>query len=101
VSPAIADMLGYSVNEALQIPYMDLVHPDDRRRAHDAIAKQVVGGERIDAFVGRMRHKNGTWRVLSWRSMPRGRLMFATARDVTHDIEAANATKTPKETTRE
>jgi len=97
VSPAIADMLGYSVNEALRIPYMDLVHPDDQARARDVIRKQLVAGERIDAFVGRMRHKDGSWRVLSWRSMPRGRLMFATARDVTDDIEAANELRTAKE----
>jgi len=89
VSPAITDMLGYSVEEVLQIPYMDLVHPEDRERAADVVRRQVVGGERIDPFVGRMRHKDGSWRILSWRSMPRGDLMFATARDVTDEERAA------------
>ena len=39
VSPAIADMLGYSVAEAQRIPYMELIHPEDRERARDAVAK--------------------------------------------------------------
>ena len=41
LSPAITDMLGYSVEEALQIPYLDLVHPDDRARAHDVVERQM------------------------------------------------------------
>jgi len=97
LSPAIADMLGYSVAEAQRIPYMELIHPEDRDRAREAVNRQLVRGERIDAFIGRMRHKNGSWRVFSWRSMPRGRLMFATARDVTDEIDAANQLRAAKE----
>jgi len=97
VSPAITEMLGYSVEEALRIPYMDIVHPDDRERALDVVRRQVVGGERIDAFVGRMRHKDGSWRVLSWRSLPRGDLMFATARDVTDEERAAEELRDAKD----
>ena len=89
VSSAMADMLGYSVEEALKIPYMELVHPDDRVRTVAAVDHQVVGGQRLERFTCRMRHKDGSWRVISWRSMARGNLMFATARDVTAEANAS------------
>ncbi|HEV8443466.1 MAG TPA: PAS domain S-box protein [Steroidobacteraceae bacterium] len=97
LSPAVTDVLGYTIEEALRIPYMDLVHPDDRARAHDVVRRQVDKGERIDAFTGRMLHKNGSWRTLSWRSLPRGNLMFATARDVTDEVRAQQELRDAKE----
>ncbi len=97
LSPAVADMLGYSIEEALRIPYMDLVHPDDRSRALDAVRHQIDAGERIDPFVGRMRHKDGSWRILSWRSMARGGLLFATARDVTEEVRASQELRDAKD----
>ena len=81
-------MLGYSVAEALRIPYMDLIHPGDQQRAQEAIRRQMVQGLPVEEFSGRFRHKDGRWRVLSWRSMPLGDLMFATARDITEKIRA-------------
>jgi PAS domain S-box-containing protein len=96
LSPAVTDVLGYSVEEALAIPYMDMMHPDDQPRAADAVRRQMQAGERIDSFVGRFRHKNGSWRVLSWRSQPRGNLMFATARDVTDEMLASQELREAK-----
>jgi PAS domain S-box-containing protein len=89
VSPAMADILGYSVDEALKIPYMEMVHPEDRARTVAAVDHQVVEGQPLERFICRMRHKDGSWRVISWRSMARGKLMFATARDVTAEAHAS------------
>ncbi len=97
VSRSITEMLGYGVDEVLKIPYMELIHPEDHAAAHDAIEKQVVRGERVDQFVNRFRHKDGSWRTLSWRSMPRGELMFASARDVTDDVRAEQELREAKE----
>jgi PAS domain S-box-containing protein len=97
VSPAITDMLGYSVDEALKIPYMEMIHPDDRPRALETVREQLVEHRRIDEFVGRFRHQNGSYRILSWRSMPRNDLMFATARDVTEEVRAAEELRQAKE----
>jgi PAS domain S-box-containing protein len=88
LSPAVTEMLGYSVDEALRIPYMEMIHPEDRPAATEAIRRQMEAGERVNVFAGRFRHKNGSYRVLAWRSMPRGGLMFATARDVTDAARA-------------
>ena len=40
-------------------------------------------GEKVLHFENRYRHKDRSWRVLSWRSVPHDDLMYATARDVT------------------
>lgn len=91
VSPAVTDMLGWSVEEFLVQPFMDMVHPDDRDATLREVEKQMTTGEKVLQFENRYRHKDGTWRRLSWRSVPQpGGLMYATARDVTarHQAEA-------------
>ncbi len=84
VSPAVTDILGWTVAEFLAQPFLDLVHPDDRAATLAEVERQVVGGSNVLQFENRYRHKDGSWRVLSWRSVPQpGGLMYATARDVT------------------
>ncbi len=90
VSPAVTEMLGYTLEELLPMPYFDLMHPEDRARAEDAVREQIELGRRVDEFVGRFRHKDGSWRTLSWRSFPNHDLIYATARDVTDQVRAAN-----------
>jgi len=81
-SPAVVDILGWSVEEFLAIPFMEQIHPDDRASAAKEVERQR-GGEKVMHFECRFRHKDGSWRVLSWRSAPHGELLYATARDVT------------------
>jgi PAS domain S-box-containing protein len=83
VSPAVKDMLGYDVDEFLATPFMDLIHPDDHDATRVQIERQLVHHERVDRFDCRFKHKDGSWRLLSWRSSPQGNLMFAAARDIT------------------
>jgi PAS domain S-box-containing protein len=91
VSPAVTDILGWSVTEFLSTPYMDLVHPDDHAATVREVEKQIVDGEKVMRFENRYRHKDGSWRTLSWRSAPQpDGLMYGTARDVT-EIRAGEA----------
>jgi PAS domain S-box-containing protein len=84
VSPAVTDILGWSVREFLERPFIEFVHPDDRAATLREVEGQVVSGKRVLEFENRYLCKDGSWRVLSWRSMPyAGGLMYATARDVT------------------
>ncbi len=83
VSPAVTDMLGWDVGEFLAKPYIDSVHPDDHDATLREVEKQMRTGEKVLQFENRYRHKDGSWRVLSWRSVPHGETMYATARDVT------------------
>ena len=90
-SAAVTDVLGYSVEEFLAIGYMDMIHPDDHLKTLQAVERQMKRGEAITHFEARFRHKDGSWRLLSWRSKPQGELMYAVARDVTDSAAAATA----------
>lgn len=84
VSPAVTDILGWTVEEFLSRPFIDMVHPDDREATLREVDRQVIAGKKVLQFENRYLHKDGSWRVLSWRSVPQpGGLMYATARDVT------------------
>ncbi len=83
VSPAITDVLGWTPDEFLARPFLEFVHPDDQASTRREVERQVVSGQKVLSFENRYRHKDGSWRTLAWRSVPSGRLMFATARDVT------------------
>lgn len=88
VSPAVTDILGLSVDEFLATPYLEQVHPDDRAATQREVERQMKAGEKVFHFENRYRHKDGSWRTLSWRSAPHGDLMYATARDVTESRRA-------------
>ncbi len=77
-------VLGYSIEELLAAPFLDLVHPDDKQDTVAEVKKQISGGRTIH-FVNRYRHKDGSYRWFEWHATPvvgEG-LLFAVARDVT------------------
>jgi PAS domain S-box-containing protein len=89
VSPAFTKTLGWSVEEMLARPFLDFVHPDDHAATLAEVARQIVAGEPVMQFENRYRHKDGSWRVLSWKSAPQpDGFMYATARDVTENKAA-------------
>jgi light-regulated signal transduction histidine kinase (bacteriophytochrome) len=82
-------MLGWTVDELLARPYLEFVHPEDRVASLEQVEKQLERSEPVLHFENRFQHKDGSWRVLSWRSVPQaGGLMYATARDVTERRQA-------------
>ncbi len=84
VSPAFTQTLGWSTDDMLARPFLDFVHPDDRVATLRAVERQATGGEQVLEYDNRYQHKDGSWRVLSWKSVPQpDGLMYAIARDVT------------------
>jgi C4-dicarboxylate-specific signal transduction histidine kinase len=59
-----------------------LLHPDDRKKGGAELTR-LVDGERALCFENRLRHKDGSFRWLSWTAVPDGGLIYAVARDVT------------------
>jgi PAS domain S-box-containing protein len=91
VSPGFTQTLGYTTNELLARPYLDLVHPDDRPAAVAELGKLGHGVPTIDLEI-RVRCQDGSFRWLSWKVQPiveEGRL-YATARDITERRAAEN-----------
>jgi PAS domain S-box-containing protein len=77
-SPAYQRVLGYSSEELKGTRGFDQIHPDDRERVTAAAEKaRITGrGERLEY---RIRHKDGSWRILE--------SMASTVRNSTGDIE--------------
>jgi PAS domain S-box-containing protein len=89
VNPAVEQVLGYTDQEVLARPYLDLVHPDDRERTA-AEAAAISQGKTTLSFDNRFLRKDGSYRVLDWTSTPvvEDRLMYSVARDVTERRDA-------------
>ena len=68
-SPAYETVLGYSAEELSSTSSIDQVHPDDRERVIEAARKanSTGSGQRIEY---RMRHKDGSWRILESTASP-------------------------------
>jgi PAS domain S-box-containing protein len=68
-SPAYQKVLGYSPEELKGTSSSDQIHPDDRPRVMKAAqkARESGQGERVEY---RVRHKDGSWRVLESTASP-------------------------------
>ena len=84
LNPAWEKTLGYSIDELLKIPRMDLVHPEDRAATINEI-RSLRAGRNTVWFENRYRRKDGTYIWLSWSAtaVPDKQQMYAVARDVT------------------
>jgi len=66
-SPAYERVLGYSTEELQSTSSFEQVHPDDRKLVEEAAAEaRSGGGGRTIQY--RMRHKDGSWRVIESRA---------------------------------
>ena len=84
LNPAWTATLGWSEEELMSRPWLDLVHPDDLEHSIEVTSK-LMGDEPTFRFENRCQCKDGSWRWLSWNAYPdrvRERI-YAVARDVT------------------
>ena len=84
VNPACHRVLGYSEDELLARPFMDLVHPDDR----DKLARELeslAAGHSTFEFELRYITKDKTIRHISWAATPfaEENVLYCIGRDVT------------------
>jgi PAS domain S-box-containing protein len=89
VNPAFERFLGYSKKEVLGKPMSGFIHPDDLAFSL-AEANLHPAGHVARHFENRYRCKDGSYKWLSWNSVPvpEERLIYAIARDVTWRKEA-------------
>jgi PAS domain S-box-containing protein len=103
LNPAWEETLGFSVEELLATPFLELVHPDDLERTKTEVEKQLKGSEAI-SFCNRYRCKNGQYRELEWKSAPANAsssLLYATARDITERKRIENEYRVIIQTTKD
>lgn len=84
INPAWTRVLGWSREELLSRHFVDFLHPDDVDRTV-AAAEELMAGGSVSGFVNRYRHRDGSYRWLSWdaRGEVATQRMYASVRDVT------------------
>ncbi len=85
VSPAVTQVLGWQPDEIVGRNLIDLVADDDVERTNNALRHTRRGT--LPTFENRCRHKDGSFRWLSWVAALEGDVLYASGRHVTADKE--------------
>ncbi len=87
-------LLGHHPDDLAGTALIDLVHPDDRTATLASLETQRRAG--VASFECRGRHRDGSWRRLSWSVASSSGLVYAVATDVT-ERERAREMEVAKE----
>src|SRR5450631_1498350 len=95
-TPSVQRVLGYAPEQLIGTQTRDLIHPDDVERVERAVAEQFISGAREQPIQYRVRHRNGSWRIVegtitNMLDEPNINGIIGTNRDVTERIEAEAA----------
>src|ERR1700730_12120171 len=85
VNPAWEATLGFTVEEMVNRPFIDFIHPDDVDPTNEKYATQIEQGKEIVEFENRYLCKDGSYKWLAWnaKTVAGEGLIYAFARDVT------------------
>ena len=100
VNPAIGATLGWAEKDVLGRSSQWLEHPDDVVRTRAETAHLAAGGK-TQRFENRLRHRDGSYRWLSWTAAAHEGLIYAVARNVTDEKEAAETLRHTEEALRQ
>ncbi len=83
INPAFETTLGFSTDELLSRPLIELVHSEDREATTDALQELNSGPGSIE-FENRYRCRDGSYRWIKWRvTSLAGNMFSGVARDIT------------------
>ena len=99
-NPAITQALGWTEHELRTTPFIEFAHPEQREELL-AVLAQLEAGKTITRYEIRSRHRNGSYRWLSWTVVPQGGLLFMAGRDVTEEKQAQDALRQAEEALRQ
>lgn len=91
-------VLGYTKEELLTTPFLNLVHPDDLE-ATAAATTQLASGKDITCFENRNRCSDGSYRWIQWNatSVSGTQLIYCIGRDITIEKQAAEELRISRE----
>ncbi|MBN1186657.1 MAG: PAS domain S-box protein [Bacteroidales bacterium] len=92
LNPEWEKTLGYTLSDLEGKPFIQFVHPEDVQTTIEA-TNELANKNTIKGFRNRYRHKDGTYRWIEWRSFPSEGMIYASARDITDQIESERALK--------
>ena len=100
VNPAWTSLLGWGEDELMGRDFMSLIHPEDAGATLEQVGS-LADGHTTSRFENRYRHKDGSYRWLSWTAVPDERFIHAVGRDITAEKEAAQALRRTEEALRQ
>ena len=100
VNPAWTEALGWREEELIGSSLFDLVHPDDLEPTRTGAASHEAGTS-YSSFENRYRHRDGSYRWISWSTRPTDTVITAVGRDITVEKEAAEALSRTEEALRQ
>jgi PAS domain S-box-containing protein len=100
VNPAWTRMLGWQEDELLGIAILHLIHPDDLQHTIAGVSASA-DGQSFRRFDNRYRHKDGSYRHISWSTRPANGLINAVGRDVTDELAQSSALAASQEQLRQ
>lgn len=87
VNPAWTTVIGWPEKDLTGSNFLDLVHPEDLERTQ-AEAGRLAQGLTTLRFENRYRHRDGSYRWISWIAVPDEELIHAVGRDITNEKQA-------------
>ena len=86
-NPAWTTVLGWPPEEVIGKHHLAFGHPDDQSSSEEALAQAL--GAALPTYESRCRHKDGSYRWISWIASSEQGLIYATGRNVTAERQAA------------
>ncbi len=86
VNPAWTEILGWQPHEVAGQDHAAFSHPDDKASSDDAHARAQTG--KLRQYENRVRHKDGSYRWVSWVASSGDGLVYASGRHITAEKEA-------------
>lgn len=81
----LAHFLGTSDEALLGRSIYSFIHPDDADQAR-YVSSHATPGDQVDAYLNRWRHKEGSYRWMSWTGSFIDGLWYASGRDITDTL---------------
>ena len=99
-NPAWKKLLGWEERELVGKLLTQLVHEDDRENTA-AEVQSLAAGHTTQRFENRYRHKDGSYKPISWIAVPDNEDIHAVGRDISMERESALALKEAEERLRQ
>jgi PAS domain S-box-containing protein len=98
INPAWEKVLGYSEEELLARPFVELIHPDDRKRTMKEF-RQNLAGQKTKSFENRYLCRDGSYKWLLWNStaIKDEQMIYGVAHDITERKQTENALRESQE----
>ncbi len=99
-NPAWKNLLGWDERELVGKRLNELVHKDDQERTSAELLR-LASGYTTKRFENRYRHKDGSYKPISWIAVPDSGRIHAVGRDISIERESALALKETEERLRQ